>query len=94
MRKFPPGVRKMSPQIFCDICGKDCRKNREDYDGEYAVLQATWGYFSGKDGDQYNVDLCENCFDKTIDFLKSIRSINPVEKFELDALEARSYLPE
>jgi hypothetical protein len=93
MRRFPPGIRKMSPQIFCDICGEDCRKEG-DYDSEYAELTATWGYDSRKDGDQYHVDMCENCFDKTIEFLKTIRSVNPVEKLGLDALIAKSYLPE
>lgn len=94
MRRFPPGIRKSSPQIFCDICGEDCRKHPDDYDSEWAELKATWGYDSRKDGDQYNIDLCENCFDKTIEFLKTNRRINPLERFGLDALEGRSYFPE
>jgi hypothetical protein len=93
MRHYPPGIRKTSPQIFCDICGDDCRKPR-DHDSEYAELIATWGYDSRKDGDQHHIDLCENCFDRTIKFLKEIRTVNPVERFGLDALDGRSYLPE
>jgi hypothetical protein len=91
MWRFPPGIRKSSPQIFCDICGTDCRK---EMDNESAALTAIWGWDSKKDGDKYHIDLCESCFDKTIAFLKSIRTINPVEKCNLDALEARIYLPE
>lgn len=91
MRRFPPGIRHASPQIFCDICGEDCRK---EYDTQAAELTATWGYDSKKDGDKYHVDLCETCFDKTIEFLKQIRTVNPVEQFGLDALEGRCYLPD
>ncbi len=93
MHRFPPGIRKSSPQIFCDICGEDCRKEG-DYDSEWAELKATWGYDSRKDGDEYHIDLCEKCFDRTIAFLKEIRSVNPVERFGLDALEGKSYVPD
>ena len=42
----------------------------ENFGTESATLSAQWGYLSKKDGDTYNVDLCESCFDATISFLK------------------------
>ena len=57
--------------IVCDICGDGCKKN---LDIESAKLFAHWGYDYKKDGDVYDIDLCENCFDKTLKFLLEIRS--------------------
>lgn len=57
--------------IICDICGNSCKKN---IDIESAKLFAHWGYDSKKDGDVYDIDLCENCFDKTLKYLLEIRS--------------------
>jgi hypothetical protein len=57
--------------IICDICGNSCKKK---VDIESAKLFAHWGYDSLKDGDVYDIDICENCFDKTLAFLMKIRS--------------------
>ena len=54
--------------MYCDVCGECCTD--EKYGTESATLSAQWGYLSNKDGDTYNVDLCESCFDATISFLK------------------------
>ena len=54
--------------MYCDVCGECCTD--ETYGTESATLSAQWGYSSNKDGDTYNVDLCESCFDATISFLK------------------------
>ena len=48
-----------------------------DGSNEWAELTAVWGYFSRKDLTKHSIDLCEECFDKTIEFLRSIRTKNP-----------------
>jgi hypothetical protein len=40
---------------------------------ESASLNAYWGYSSKKDGQNYDIDLCENCFDKTLLFLSKLK---------------------
>jgi hypothetical protein len=69
-------------EIICDICGESCKKNLGE--NESASLTSTWGYDSKKDLTRHNIDLCENCFDKTIDFLKSIRKTLPSNNDPLD----------
>lgn len=66
-------VVRLLDEIFCDVCGKSCRAD-ENSDNESALLTASWGYDSMKDGWHYKIDLCERCFDDTIDYLRNKRS--------------------
>jgi hypothetical protein len=70
MKTFKEVVGKKLDEIYCDVCGKSCMKS---CDNEHASLWATWGYDSKKDLTRHDIDLCEDCFDKTIEFLKSQR---------------------
>jgi len=72
--------------VFCDVCGKDCKK-QDAHNSEHALLSATWGYDSRKDLIRHDVDLCEDCFDRVIDFLKSQRSITPKGEDPLNGSE-------
>jgi hypothetical protein len=71
MKTFKEVVGKKLNEIFCDVCGSNCMKT---CDNEFASLSAIWGYDSKKDLTQHDIDLCEDCFDKTVEFLKSIRT--------------------
>lgn len=57
--------------VVCDVCCKSCKKT---CDIESASLFARWGYDSRKDGELYDIDLCEECFDKVISYLHKISS--------------------
>lgn len=57
--------------VICDVCGNRCRKDG-DFVDEYAILKASWGYCSKMDGICQECDICENCFDKISNFIKSI----------------------
>ncbi len=46
-------------RIVCDCCGKEIKKEKEDY----LEIEKTWGYFSEKDGDKHQFDICEHCYD-------------------------------
>ena len=69
MKTTPKPVE--TPPIYCDICGESCLKMCGN---ESAELKATWGFDSRKDLSSYEIDLCENCFDKTLTFLHSIKT--------------------
>lgn len=86
MKTYSEEVCKKLNVIFCDVCGESCKP--EGYlDNEHALLSATWGYDSNKDLIHHNIDLCESCFDKTIDFLKSQRKHTPEDNDPFDGLE-------
>lgn len=77
MKIFKLEPKEVIDKIYCDVCGECCTD--ENYGTESATLSAQWGYSSKKDGETYQIDLCEDCFDNTVSYLKSIR-----KGFEID----------
>lgn len=66
---------EVQKDIMCNCCGRSCRC--EDAPGtlvvyESATLSASWGYWSGMDGDQWHCDLCEDCAKKIKAFIESL----------------------
>jgi hypothetical protein len=62
--------REEMTDILCNQCGKSCKK---DMNMEYATVSATWGYDSNHhDGEQYEIHLCEQCFDLLLAGLSDI----------------------
>lgn len=73
MRKYKKKLRNELAEVFCDACGANCSRSMgEIYSAEYAVLEATWGYWSRRDGESFRKDLCEDCFEKILDFIGTI----------------------
>ena len=96
MKTYKKKIVKAVDKILCDSCGQDCTITEPASDHEYAELSATWGYFSNQDGTQYDIHLCENCFNEAIDFLKKKRKqILGLFKYphDQDPLEGKSYFP-
>jgi len=55
--------------IICDFCGESCRKDTGDKkiaEFEYGTLHASWGYWSGQDGEETLLYVCEKCFARII----------------------------
>jgi hypothetical protein len=71
MRTYKTVKRKVEDKIYCDVCVENC--TTEQLGSEYATLEAIWGYSSGKDGKKYDIHLCENCFDETIEWMTKKR---------------------
>lgn len=71
MQTFRNKSIKVVDKIYCDMCGVCCTS--EQLGSEYATLEAQWGYNSSKDETQYHIQICENCFDDVIDFMKKKR---------------------
>jgi hypothetical protein len=72
MRIYKEKTTQVLDQIMCDICGKNCTDDFYD-NHENATLEANWGYSTSRDGDRFEIHLCENCFGETLGFLRHKR---------------------
>ncbi len=52
-------------KVYCNCCGKEIRMKEDTQIAleDYAVIEKSWGYFSGKDGVRQKMNICEACFD-------------------------------
>ena len=100
MRTYKKKLTKVIREILCDCCGQSCTKEvptiKPSFDHEYAKIEATWGYFSKQDGMQYDIEICESCFNEVLQSIKKIRkrilgSLN--YPHDIDNLEGKSYFP-
>lgn len=71
MKKIGEKTIEVIDDVTCDVCGKSCKDHMDNI--ESATLSAYWGYSSKKDGSNYDVDICESCFDKTLEFLAKLK---------------------
>ena len=71
MKTYKQEYKKVEDKVYCDMCGLCCTD--DNFGDEYATLEASWGYNSLKDGTKYDIQLCEQCFDETLQFLKNRR---------------------
>lgn len=71
MRIYKKKLKDDLSDLKCDICDNSCKTKLDDY--EFASLKAQWGYSSRKDGEECNLEICEDCFDKIMDFIKNIK---------------------
>lgn len=95
MRTHKTEPKKIVDKILCDCCGESCTITEPVVEHEYAELIATWGYFSDQDGTQFNIDLCENCFNDVLGFIKNQRRkiLGPFKyPYQNDPLEGKEYL--
>lgn len=96
MKTYKKKTVKAVDKILCDSCGQDCTITEPVNEHEYAELTATWGYFSNQDGLQYDIQICETCFNEVVDFLKKKRKrvLGPFNyPHKEDPLEGKSYFP-
>lgn len=54
-------MRKYS--LFCNMCGKEIKMEKNVAREGVLAVEHTWGYFSEKDGEIHSFDLCEQCYD-------------------------------
>lgn len=91
--KYKRGVLRQELVVYkitCDLCGSDILvETMQDAAGEPVVahmgieIQADWGYFSNnKDGDHYEIDVCEKCFDKIFGKVKPISNYITCEQYD------------
>ena len=72
MRKYKQKelLSQVLEDIVCDICGKSCKGGSDLY--EFSKFEATWGYGSHKDTEQWGGEFCEECSDKIKGFIESL----------------------
>lgn len=54
-------------RIYCNKCGKEIVRDHHGNDPDYLHVKKQWGYFSDKDLEIHEWNLCEECYDR---FLK------------------------
>ncbi|WP_369812635.1 hypothetical protein [Alkalimonas collagenimarina] len=84
MKEHSVQVTRVVSDITCDICGQsvvnEAQKNNManlDSFAEYARLVAEFGYGSKRDGEKFQFDFCEGCFE---DLLSKINKLKAVKK--------------
>lgn len=50
-------------RIICDVCEEDCGS---EGNGGYAIIKADWGYDSNYDGQEHQMVVCPDCYEKLI----------------------------
>lgn len=79
MRKHRRVLKEEVSDIVCDVCGRSCLSDCSRAMGggasaaEYATLEGIWGYCSGRDGERYICEMCEDCFGKVSSFIDSLK---------------------
>ena len=66
MRQYTMQEKKEVDKIVCNKCGKEILVENGVAEADMLSVQKRWGYFSNKDNDVHEFDLCEECYDKWI----------------------------
>ena len=66
MRQYKLHEKKEAEKILCNKCGKEILVKNGISDADVLSIQKRWGYFSNKDNEVHEIDLCEECYDKWI----------------------------
>ncbi len=57
---------KTEDKIICNACKKVILETNTIPTADYLHVEKEWGYFSGKDGQKHEFDICEECYDAWI----------------------------
>ena len=71
MKTYKTITTTVTDSVDCDICGRSCKV--EGLDNEYATLEALWGYGSLRDGEKFDIHICPDCFETTIEWMRDKR---------------------
>lgn len=66
MRKYDDDIKKELVEIVCNKCSKKIIIENGIAMNGVMNISYGWGYFSRKDGETHNFDLCEECYDSFI----------------------------
>lgn len=72
MRQFRKDKKEIYEleKIICNKCGKEIRIVRGVPQEDYLSVTKRWGYFSNKDNQEDEFDLCEDCYDEFVSSFK------------------------
>ncbi len=60
-------MKTKNQEIICNCCKKVVQKEGMLPDSEFLHVEKAWGYFSAKDGEWQEFDICEACYDKWVE---------------------------
>lgn len=66
MRQYKIQETKEVEKIICNRCGKEIIVKNGIAEEDVLSVQKRWGYFSNKDNEVHEFDLCEACYDQWI----------------------------
>ena len=53
-------------RVVCNCCGRELKLMDGIPVEDACSVDTLWGYFSNKDTERHNFDLCESCYDKIV----------------------------
>ncbi|MCI8484096.1 MAG: hypothetical protein HFH41_07130 [Lachnospiraceae bacterium] len=59
-------MRTEDQKIICNCCKKMIQEEERTPFAEFLHVEKEWGYFSEKDGERQEFDVCETCYDQWI----------------------------
>ena len=57
---------RQEQKIICNKCGKEIVMEKGMFYQDVLSVEKRWGYFSEKDNEVHEFDVCESCYDKWI----------------------------
>jgi len=66
MRKYLDENKMELDSVICNYCGKKLLVENGILKEGCLEVDATFGYFSRKDGQNHRFDLCEDCYEKMV----------------------------
>ncbi len=72
---------KTQEKIVCNCCKKVISEGNGISKADYLHVEKEWGYFSRKDGQKHEFDLCEACYDAWIKTLEIPVAAREVTEF-------------
>ncbi len=57
---------RQEQKIICNKCGKEIVMEKGMYYQDVLSVEKRWGYFSEKDNEVHEFDICESCYDEWI----------------------------
>jgi hypothetical protein len=70
MKTFGQKQIETVTDVICNVCKNSCVD--EFGNVEYCSMFASWGFSSNKDCQTHSCDLCESCYDKVAEFIRSL----------------------
>lgn len=80
MIEYKTNKQAVIARVVCNKCGKELKVKNGIVHEDFCRIDKSWGYFSDKDGQRDQFDLCERCYDAIIsEFAVPVKNIDEKE---------------
>lgn len=79
MRTYDKNSKKLI-RVICNCCGGELKLLDDGLIESICSVDTCWGYFSNKDMERHQFDLCESCYDKIVSGFKVSPEITEVKE--------------